>query len=75
MGVKMQIATVREVAAFLRLKESTVSSMASQGRLPGFKVGKAWRFDMERIERLFAGVPHIDKDRRDWDQENTEKQA
>ena len=72
MGAGMQIATVREVANFLRLKEATVCSLASQGKLPGLKLGKSWRFDMERIERLFAGVPYAGKDRPDGDQGNTE---
>jgi excisionase family DNA binding protein len=71
-SARIQVATVQEVAAFLRLKESTVCSLASQGKLPGFKLGKSWRFDMERIERLFAGVLHIDKDRQD--RENTAKE-
>jgi excisionase family DNA binding protein len=55
MRTGMQMATVREVAAFLRLKESTVCSLVSHGKLPGFKFGKSWRFDLKRIERLFAG--------------------
>jgi excisionase family DNA binding protein len=48
----MQMATVREVAALLRLKESTVCSLVSRGKLPGSKIGKSWRFDLEKIERL-----------------------
>jgi excisionase family DNA binding protein len=68
----MQIATTREVAAVLRLKEETVCRLASQGKLPGLKLGKSWRFDMERIERLIAGVPYVGKDRPDGDQGNTE---
>ena len=57
MGAKMQIATAREIAAVLRLKESTVCSLASRGKLPGVKVGKSWRFDINRIEQLFPGIP------------------
>jgi excisionase family DNA binding protein len=57
MRTGMQIATVREVAALLRLTESTVCSLASRRKLPGFKFGKSWRFDLEKIERLFAGKP------------------
>lgn len=49
----MQMATVREVAAFLQLKESTVCSLVSRGKLPGCKIGKSWRLDIEKIERLF----------------------
>ena len=41
MGARMQIATAREVTAFLRLKEGTVCSLALQGKLPGFTPGKS----------------------------------
>jgi excisionase family DNA binding protein len=70
MSAGMQIATVREIADFLRLKEATVCSLASQGKLPGLKLGKSWRFDMERIQRLFTGVPYVSKDWLDGDQGN-----
>ncbi len=55
MRTGMQMSTAREVAAFLRMKETTVCSLASQGKLPAFKIGKSWRFDMDRIELLFTG--------------------
>jgi excisionase family DNA binding protein len=51
MGGTMRIVTVKEVADFLRLKEATVCRLASEGKLPGVKVGKSWRFDMEALER------------------------
>lgn len=51
MGGTMRIVTVKEAADFLRLKEATVCRLASEGKLPGVKVGKAWRFDMEALER------------------------
>lgn len=52
----MEIMTVREVADFLRLKEATVCRLASEGKLPGVKVGKSWRFDRASLERLVSGV-------------------
>jgi excisionase family DNA binding protein len=70
----MPTATAREVAAFLRLKECTVCRLASQGKLPGFQQGESWRFDMERIQRLFAGVPYVSKDWPDGEQGNTERE-
>ncbi|MBA4423326.1 MAG: hypothetical protein C0390_09570 [Syntrophus sp. (in: bacteria)] len=73
MGAKIQIATAREVAAVLRLRESTVCRLASQGKLPGLKLGKSWRFDMGRVERLFYGIPRAGKDRPEGDQENFRK--
>ena len=52
----VRIVTVKEVAEFLRLKEATICRLASEGKLPGIKVGKSWRFDMEALERLVTGV-------------------
>ncbi len=51
----MQIMTVREVADFLRLKEATVCRLASEGKLPGVKVGKSWRFQKAALEKLVTG--------------------
>jgi excisionase family DNA binding protein len=51
MGGTMRIVTVKEVADFLRLKEATVCRLAAEGKLPGVKVGKSWRFDMDALER------------------------
>ena len=53
----VRIVTVKEVAAFLKLKEATVCSLASEGKLPGFKLGKSWRFDMDEVERWIAEMP------------------
>jgi excisionase family DNA binding protein len=55
----MQIMTVKEVANFLRLKEATVCRLASEGKLPGVKVGKSWRFQKAALEKLVTG-PHSD---------------
>ena len=52
----MEIMTVKEVADFLRLKEATVCRLASEGKLPGVKVGKSWRFDRAALERLVTGA-------------------
>ena len=57
----VRIVTVKEVATLLQLKESTVCSLAAEGKLPGFKLGKSWRFDMEEIERWIAGMPRSGK--------------
>lgn len=59
----VQIVTVREVATLLQLKESTVCSLAAEGKLPGFKLGKSWRFDLEEVERWIAEMPRSGKGR------------
>jgi len=45
-----QILTLKEVAAYLKLAEKTAYRLASEGQLPGFKVGGSWRFKREDIE-------------------------
>jgi excisionase family DNA binding protein len=39
--------TAEEVAQYLRLPLSTVYKLVQDKRLPGFKVGKHWRFRRE----------------------------
>ncbi len=41
--------TAEEVAVYLRLPQSTVYKLAQDKILPGFKVGKHWRFRHEAI--------------------------
>lgn len=41
--------TAEEVAVFLRIPQSTVYKLAQEKVLPGFKVGKHWRFRRETI--------------------------
>jgi excisionase family DNA binding protein len=38
------VMTVREVAEYLKLAEKTTYRLAAEGKIPGFKVGGAWRF-------------------------------
>jgi excisionase family DNA binding protein len=45
-----QILTLKEVAAYLKLAEKTAYRLASEGKLPGFKVGGSWRFKKEDLE-------------------------
>ena len=44
------ILTLKEVAAYLKLAEKTAYRLASEGKLPGFKVGGSWRFKREDLE-------------------------
>ncbi len=45
-----QVLTVREVSLYLRLARSTVYRLAQNGRLPGRKVGGAWRFPRRSLD-------------------------
>lgn len=61
------VLTVREVAAYLKIKEKTAYRLAAEGKIPGFKVGGSWRFrqrDIENwIETQSSGI-EPDKDER-----------
>ncbi|MBE8233355.1 MAG: helix-turn-helix domain-containing protein [Endozoicomonadaceae bacterium] len=46
-----QILTLKEIATYLKLTDKTAYRLASEGKLPGFKVGGSWRFKREDIER------------------------
>ena len=45
-----KLITVQEAAEILRLHPRTVMNMAKRGDLPGSKIGKQWRFDLEAVE-------------------------
>lgn len=44
------ILTIQELAVYLKLNEKTAYRLASEGKLPGFKVGGSWRFKKEDLE-------------------------
>jgi len=46
------IVTAKEVGKYLKLTDSTIYKLASTGEIPGFRVGKSWRFDMDDIIRM-----------------------
>ena len=47
-----KIITAKELAKFLKLNEITIYKCVNEGKIPGFKVGRQWRFDKDRINEL-----------------------
>ena len=45
-----KIITARELSQFLKLSESTIYKLASNGEIPGFRIGDSWRFELEEIQ-------------------------
>lgn len=45
------IMTMKEVAEYLKLNEKTAYRLASEGKLPAFKVGGSWRFQKSEIDQ------------------------
>lgn len=42
---------VEEVADYLRVAPATIYRLAQQGKIPGAKVGRSWRFSKGTIDR------------------------
>jgi excisionase family DNA binding protein len=55
------IVTAREVSQYLKLTESTIYKLASTGEIPGFKIGKSWRFDMDEVLRRINHIKNTPK--------------
>lgn len=47
----LEIMTVKELADYLKIAEKTAYRFAAEGKVPGFKVGSAWRFRKAEIDR------------------------
>ncbi len=45
------IMTLNELAEYLRLAKSTAYKLAQEGKIPGQKVGRHWRFRKDAIDR------------------------
>ena len=45
------ILTIEELSEYLRIPKSTLYKLAQQGRLPGQKVGRHWRFRKGAVDR------------------------
>lgn len=43
--------TIDDLASYLQLSKSSLYKLAQDGRLPGQKVGRHWRFRRDTIDR------------------------
>jgi excisionase family DNA binding protein len=62
---------------YLRLPKSTLYHLAQQRRLPGHKVGRAWRFDRDEVDEWIKSggskptTPHQERGRDSSEQNET----
>ncbi len=54
-GEESKVMTVKELSNYLKVHPSTVYRQLRRGRLPAFKVGSDWRFNVESIDRWRLG--------------------
>ncbi len=55
------ILTTKELAAYLKLTEVTIYKYASEGKIPGFKIGSRWRFDKDKIDDLLKSDEKVEE--------------
>jgi excisionase family DNA binding protein len=62
MAATPKVLTVNEIADYLRVHRSTIYRLLKKGQLPGFKIGRDWRFNVEAIDewrmKQGAGLLH-----------------
>ena len=60
------IMTVKELADYLKIAEKTAYRFASEGKVPGFKVGSAWRFRKSEIDRWISEQEQKERSIKTW---------
>ncbi len=48
----MNFVTAKELSALLKVSDSTIYNLAVSRKIPAFKLGGSWRFDLDEIMRL-----------------------
>jgi len=52
-----EVMTIEELAEYLKVSKSSLYKLAQQGKVPGQKVGKHWRFKRDAIDRWLEAQP------------------
>jgi excisionase family DNA binding protein len=50
----IEVMTMKEVAAYLRVAVPTITRLLKRGGIPGFKIGSDWRFNRAQIDAWIA---------------------
>lgn len=55
------VLTIDELATYLKVAKSTLYKLAQEGKVPGQKVGRHWRFHRGVIDRWLGEEPQPKK--------------
>lgn len=55
------VLTIDELAVYLKVSKSTLYKLVQEGKIPGQKVGKHWRFHRDVIERWLGKDASIER--------------
>jgi excisionase family DNA binding protein len=56
--IQPSILTIAEVASYLRVSETTIWRWCNSGRLPAFRLGRAWRVRRTDLEEMIDTSSH-----------------
>ncbi len=51
-----QVMSLAELAAYLNIPQASVYHLVAEGKIPGVKVGKQWRFSQDSIDKWLQGT-------------------
>ena len=49
-SVEQRFLSLKQISVYLGLSSKTLYHWAEEGRIPGYKLGRVWRFDREQID-------------------------
>ncbi len=55
------VLTIGELADYLKIPKSTVYKLAQQGKIPGQKIGRHWRFSKQAIDQWLEQTHKLGK--------------
>lgn len=50
MSQKQDILTIEELSEYLKIAKSTIYKLCQEGKIPGQKVGRHWRFHKDVVD-------------------------
>lgn len=54
-----QVMTIDDLAVYLKLSTSTLYKLCAEGKVPGQKVGRHWRFRKDTIDAWLDNRPSV----------------
>jgi excisionase family DNA binding protein len=55
------VLTIDELAEYLKIPKSTLYKLTQEGKIPGQKIGRHWRFSKEAIDRWLEEAHKVGK--------------
>lgn len=54
------VMTTEEAAEYLRVSQATILRWCNMGKLPAFRIGRAWRINMDQLDKIILGQKPVE---------------